>query len=293
MAQAITDPKNPLTARVLVNRVWLWHFGKALVSTPSDFGHRSDPPSHPELLDFLASDFMASGWSLKTLHRRIMLSSTYRQRSETRPDGQRLDPENRLVWRFNRQRLDFESMRDSLLAAAGVLGTTIGGPAAPISEPPFSTRRTVYGYVDRQNLDDLYRTFDFAIPDATSPRRFVTTVPQQALFLMNSPFLHEQTRRLTSSIAQSASETPATASASSASSQAEGIRQLYRRILGRSPDPDELNLALEFVRRQTAPDPARQGSWTGAPEPQPTPTLTAWEQLSQVLFLTNEFMFVD
>ena len=200
MARAIADPKNPLTARVLVNRAWLWHFGKGLVDTPSDFGLRSDPPSHPELLDYLASEFIASGWSLKTLHRRIMLSSTYQQRSEPRADGLERDPENRLVWRFNRQRLDFESMRDSLLAVSGVLDPAIGGPAASITEPPFSTRRTIYGFIDRQNLDGLYRTFDFAVPDATSPRRFVTTVPQQALFLMNSPFLHEQARRLTASI---------------------------------------------------------------------------------------------
>ena len=112
-------PGNPLTARVLVNRVWQWHFGKGLVTTPSDFGMRSDPPSHPELLDYLASEFIASGWSIKSLHRRIMLSSTYQQRSDPRSAELERDPENRLLWRFNRQRLDFEAMRDSLLAASG------------------------------------------------------------------------------------------------------------------------------------------------------------------------------
>jgi hypothetical protein len=293
LAQAITDPKNPLTARVLVNRVWLWHFGKGLVDTPSDFGLRSDAPTHPELLDYLAGDFIASGWSLKSLHRRIMLSSTYRQRSEIRADGMRLDPENRLVWRFNRQRLDFESMRDSLLAVSGVLDSTIGGPPASITEPPLSKRRTVYGYVDRQNLDGLYRTFDFAVPDATSARRFVTTVPQQALFLMNSPFLHEQTRRLASSTAFAAENSPATPSTGSAADPAEGVRQLYRRVLGRSPEPDELGLAVEFVRRQTTTGPTPLTAWSSAPPIQPSPLLTAWEQLSQVLLLTNEFMFVD
>ena len=131
------------------------------------------------MLDFLAGEFIASGWSLKTLHRQIMLSSTYRQRSEPRDEGLRLDPENRLFWRFNRQRLDFESMRDSLLAVSGVLDPAVGGPPASISEPPFSRRRTIYGFIDRQNLDGLYRTFDFAVPDATSPRRFVTMVPQR------------------------------------------------------------------------------------------------------------------
>ena len=121
LAQAIADPTNPLTARVLVNRVWRWHFGKGLVTTPSDFGLRSDPPSHPELLDYLAAGFIADGWSIKALHRRIMLSSAYRQASFPRPDAAERDPENRLVWRFNPQRLDFESMRDSVLAVSGGL----------------------------------------------------------------------------------------------------------------------------------------------------------------------------
>ena len=169
MARAIADPNNPLTARVLVNRVWLWHFGKGLVSTPSDFGLRSDPPSHPELLDYLASEFIASGWSLKTLHRQIMLSSTYRQRSEPLAQGLRPTPKTGLLWRFNRQRLDFESMRDSLLAVSGVLDPAVGGPPASITEPPFSRRRTIYGFIDRQNLDGLYRTFDFAVPGRDQP----------------------------------------------------------------------------------------------------------------------------
>ena len=192
LAQAIVDPKNPLTARVLVNRVWQWHFGQALVTTPSDFGLRSDPPSHPELLDELAASFVDGGWSIKTLHRRIMLSSVYQQRSDPRPDCLMRDPRNQLLWRFNRQRLDFESMRDSVLAVAGTLDTAQGGPSVALNAPPFPPRRTVYGFIDRQNLDGVYRTFDFAVPDATNPKRFVTTVPQQALFLMNSPFIQEQ-----------------------------------------------------------------------------------------------------
>src|SRR5262249_27102864 len=161
--------------------IWHWHFGKGLVTTPSDFGLRSDPPSHPELLDHLAAQFLADGWSIKTLHRRIMLSRTYQQSSAPRPDAAPTDPENRLVWRVSPQRLDSEAMRDSILAVAGDLDPRVGGRPVTITETPFSTRRTVYGFIDRQNLDGLYRTFDFAVPDATSPRRFVTTVPQQAL----------------------------------------------------------------------------------------------------------------
>jgi Protein of unknown function (DUF1553)/Protein of unknown function (DUF1549)/Planctomycete cytochrome C len=293
MARAIADPKNPLTARVLVNRVWLWHFGKGLVDTPSDFGLRSDPPSHPELLDYLASEFIASGWSLKTLHRRIMLSSTYRERSEPRTEGMRLDPENRLLWRFNRQRLDFESMRDSVLAVSGVLDSAVGGPPASITETPLSRRRTVYGFIDRHNLDGLFRTFDFAAPDATSPRRFVTTVPQQALFMMNSPFLHEHARKLTSTVGLEPEGASAPARSGSAADPVEVVRQIYRRVLGRSPEPDEASLAIQFLRRQTAGSPSDQGAWHRSSNTAAERPLSALEQLSQVLLLTNEFMFID
>ncbi len=226
---------------------------------------RSDPPSHPELLDYLASEFIASGWSIKSLHRRIMLSSTYQQRSDPRPAELERDPENRLLWRFNRQRLDFEAMRDSLLAASGALDSTIGGPATPITEPPFSARRTVYGFIDRQNLDGLYRTFDFAVPDATSPRRFVTTVPQQALFLMNSPFLHEQARRLAAAVANDGQAGSSTTSAGSLADPAEGVRKLYLRALGRPPKADELALGIEFVQRQTATNATEFGKGRGRP----------------------------
>jgi Protein of unknown function (DUF1553) len=280
LAQAIADPKNPLTARVLVNRVWHWHFGKGLVTTPSDFGLRSDPPSHPELLDFLADGFLADGWSIKALHRRIMLSSTYRQASAPRPDAAERDPENRLVWRFNPQRLDFESMRDSILAVTGALDPAMRGRPVTITEAPFLPRRTVYGFIDRQNLDGLYRTFDFAVPDATSPRRFVTTVPQQALFLMNSPFLHEQSRRLSASIRPEASSDPS-----------DGIRRLYRRVLLRAPEPDELAMAEEFLRRQSGP--AAPDGWSRFVPGKVGGSLSTWEQLAQVLMLTNEFMFEE
>jgi hypothetical protein len=299
LARAIADPRNPLTARVLVNRVWHWHFGKGLVATPSDFGLRSDPPTHPELLDFLASEFVASGWSIKSLHRRIMVSGTYQQRSDPRPAALERDPENRLLWRFSPQRLDFEAMRDSILAVSGTVDPAIGGRPVPITEPPFPTRRTVYGFIDRQNLDGLYRTFDFAVPDATSPRRFVTTVPQQALFLMNSPFLHEQARRLAASVRQealagSSAATPTTPGPDSAG----GVRRLYRRVLGRPPEPDELALAVQFLRRQADADGQRLDGWKRTPDrrsPGATsdPPLSPWEQLAQVLFLTNEFMFME
>jgi hypothetical protein len=282
LARSIADPNNPLTARVLVNRVWHWHFGKGLVATPSDFGLRSDPPTHPELLDYLAAGFIADGWSIKALHRRIMLSNTYRQASAPRPDAVGVDPENRLVWRFNPQRLDFESMRDAILAVSGALDPALGGRPVMIAESPFAPRRTVYGFIDRQNLDGLYRTFDFAVPDATSPRRFVTTVPQQALFLMNSPFLHDQARRLAAKVRPDDSSDPS-----------EGIRRLYRRVLLRAPQPDELAMAEDFLRRQASPGADAPGGWRRLVTAVAGGSLSPWEQLAQVLLLTNEFMFEE
>jgi hypothetical protein len=276
LARAIVDPANPLTARVLVNRVWAWHFGSGLVDSASDFGRRSDPPSHPELLDWLADELIRSGWSMKALHRLIVLSSTYRQRSELRPDCRDRDPRNRRLWRYNRRRLDFEAMRDAVLAAAGTIDLRPGGASVMIDEPPFPTRRTLYGFIDRQNLDPVYRTFDFAVPNATTPKRFVTTVPQQALFLMNSPFLQQQARRLAAEVDREAGGDAAS------SDPADRVRRLYRRVLGRSPADHEIEAAARFLDRQSHPaagsDPAM---------------LRPGEQLAQVLLLTNEFMFID
>ncbi|AGA26110.1 PSD1 and planctomycete cytochrome C domain-containing protein [Singulisphaera acidiphila] len=249
LAKAIIDPSNPLTARVLVNRIWMLHFGTGLVATSSDFGLRSDPPSHPELLDDLAAEFVRSGWSIKSLHRRMMLSSVYQQRSENKPDSLVKDPANRLLWRFPRRRLEFEPMRDALLAVSGRLDDTLGGRSVDLTATPFTTRRTVYGFIDRQNLDGVYRTFDFASPDATSPRRYVTTVPQQALFLMNSPFVIDQARQLATTTG--ALPDPETR-----------IRDLYRRIYGRSPELAELSRGLRFVnQRANDPSPATPEIW--------------------------------
>jgi hypothetical protein len=183
-------------------------------------------------------------------------------------------------------------MRDSLLAVSGALDARIGGPSTPITEPPFSARRTIYGLIDRQNLDGLYRTFDFAVPDATSPRRFVTTVPQQALFLLNSPFLHEQARRLTA-VVRPLDQARSSASSGSLADPAEGVLKLYNRALGRPPEADELALAIEFVQRQTPTNMAEIGKEKGLQTVNGEPLLSPWEQLAQVLLLTNEFLFVD
>jgi hypothetical protein len=241
MAEAIASKDNPLTARVFVNRVWMYHFGAPLVRTPSDFGLRSDPPTHPELLDYLAARFMADGWSIKKLHTLILLSSAYQQRSDDQAKAEKIDPANQLLWRMNRRRLDFEAMRDTLLAASGKLDLLAGGRAVDITTEPFSTRRTVYGFVERQNLPGLFRTFDFASPDTTSPQRFSTTVPQQALFLMNSPFVVQQ--------AQSLLERP---EVKSLTSEDEKIQQLYQICFQRAADPDELKLGRQFTASQEA-----------------------------------------
>jgi len=252
LARAIANPDNPLTARVFVNRVWAHHFGKPLVATQSDFGLRSEPPTHPELLDYLARRFMDEGWSVKNLHRMIVLSAAYRQASLDRADGYVKDPENHLLWRQNRRRLDFETTRDSLLAMAGKLDLAQGGPPVDMFSMPFTTRRTLYGLVERQNLPSVFRSFDFANPDAHAPQRFETTVPQQALFLMNSPFAVEQAR------AFAAREEFAGCADSDARAAS-----MFRAAYQREPSAEETALIRDFLARtfDNGPEPPPPSAW--------------------------------
>ena len=233
LARAIASKDNPLTARVMVNRVWAGHFGKGLVRTPGDFGVKGDAPTNAGLLDWLAAKFIADGWSLKKLHRTILLSATWQQTSDERPDAMKADPENRLVWRMNRRRLDFEATRDSLLACSGQLDTAMGGRGEDLAA---MRRRTIYGLIDRQNLPGVFRTFDFASPDSSSPQRFITTVPQQALFMMNSPFVIDRARALVAS--------PPFQQTSAYEPQ---IHDLYQRVLARRAEPGEVDAGLRFV----------------------------------------------
>lgn len=265
MAKCIADPNNPLTARVMVNRIWAHHFGQGLVRTPSDFGVRSDPPTHPELLDYLASEFVQSGWSIKHIHRLICSSATYQQSSIERPEMAAKDPENRWLCRYSRQRLELEALRDSMLAVSGQLDLKVGGPSVELTREPFSYRRTVYGYIERQNLPGLFRTFDFANPDTHAPLRFSTTVPQQALYLMNSKFVAQ--------VAKSVVQRPEVSWSADADEQ---INSLYRIMFQRTPRADELRRARRFL------DSIPTGS-------QPS----ALEQLAQALLMTNEFAFVE
>jgi mono/diheme cytochrome c family protein len=236
LARDLVSRDNPLTARVFVNRVWLHHFGAGLVRTPGDFGLRSEPPAHPELLDWLAASFMDSGWSVKKLHRVIVLSATYQQGSAENADYALADPDNRLLWRQNRRRLDFEAMRDSLLAVSRRLDLTPGGQPVDIVAEPLNRRRTLYGFVDRQDLPNMFRVFDFANPDTTSPQRFQTTVAAQALFLMNSPLVIECAKQLVA--ATNFTRLP---------SDAERARFIYQGTLQRAPSRDELAAVDTFV----------------------------------------------
>ena len=262
LAQAIVAPTNPLTARVLVNRVWLHHFGEGLVRTPSDFGLRSEPPTHPLLLDYLAKTFMEQGWSLKQLHRRMMLSAVYRQQSTHRTAVADIDSENRLLWKMNRRRLDFEATRDSLLAVSGGLDRTIGGPAVDLLKNKFVPRRTIYGFVNRMDLPGLFRAFDFPDPAATSPQRDTTTIAPQALYLMNNDFAAEIARRV-------ASRKDVTA----AKSTAARVAQIHQVLFARNPSEREGQLAREYLGE--------------------SPVEKTWATYTQALLLTNEFVFVD
>ena len=236
LAQDIIDPRNPLTARVMVNRIGQHHFGRGLVSTPSDFGKQGSPPSHPELLDWLAQRFIDSGWSIKAIHRLIMLSQTYQQSSQTSDPR---DPDNRLLSRMNPHRLSFEEARDAWLAAAGRLNLRMGGrPDALFASS--NTRRTLYALVDRENMPMVMRTFDFANPDLSIPQRNETTVPQQALFGLNHPFVVQQAKALVQKAAASKSDEAK-------------IRLIYAKLFQRSPTPDELAFAQRFVQADTTP----------------------------------------
>lgn len=270
MARAIASPANPLTARVAVNRIWLHVFGKGLVETPNDFGVRTPAPAIPGVLDALATRFVESGWSTKAIVRELVLSSAYRQSSEVRHDALALDPQNELLHAMRKRRLDFESLRDTLLQTAGVLDESRGGRPVELTTEPFSSRRSVYGYIDRQDLPSMFRIFDFANPDISTGQRFETTVPQQALFLMNHAFLKK--------LSESTAKLPAVAAAAPGEAR---VRALFLEVLKRLPQPQEVQMALSLVQA-FATEPEKSGQ----PE-------KPWAALAQVLLLTNELAFVD
>ena len=263
LAKDIASPDNPLTARVFVNRVWGWHMSQEIVDTPSDFGVRTPEPIHIDLLNWLAASFIESGWSVKDLHRQIVLSRTYQQSNEIRSEASAIDPKNELWHHFPRTRLDFESMRDTILAVSDNLDYTMGGIQVDITDPE-TNRRTVYSFVDRQDMPGIFRTFDHPSPDVSSPGRFETTVPQQALFLMNSPFVNLNAKRLVESVRREAK------------SSRETVTEIYRRLYQRDPSADEIETGLAFIQNEAE----------GAES-------SRWDLYAQALLLSNELMFLD
>ena len=325
LAEAIASPSNPLTPRVLVNRVWQHHFSEGFVATPDDLGVMSAAPSHPALLDYLAARFVQDGWSIKQLHRTILLSKTWQQSSQPDPAQAARDPFNRLLWRQHRHRLDFEAFRDSLLFMGGQLDLTLGGHPVNIESEPYSQRRSVYGFIDRNEMAEFLRHFDVANAQLPTGRRFETIVPQQALFRMNSLLVIEQARHLV-----------ARADVQAATSDEARVQKLYEIIYQRGPEAKELALGLDYVRRQppalaasARPDSAELGPQsrralglqaaragkTGEKRPKqeaPRPSrankeavrdpgaapvdrrpLSPWEKYAQALLMTSEMAYVN
>jgi hypothetical protein len=270
LAAALVSPANPLVRRVIVNWAWQHHFGEGLVRTPDDFGTRGRPPTHPELLDHLAETFRDDGWSLKSLHRRIMLSDAYRTAAVENAVARQADPDDELLWRMPRRRLDMESMRDAMLAVSGELDPTPGGPPVDLAANPIVPRRTVYGFVNRDILSPLSGTFDGANPAACTARRPDTTIPQQALFALNSNFIQD---RAVAFAAAGLRAAPA--------DEAGRVSWMVRRAFSRSPSAVETAAAIDFVHTQAA----SLESGLAAEIP--------WQRLAHVLLAANEFHFVD
>ena len=270
LAAALVSPGNPLVRRVIVNWAWQHHFGDGLVRTPDDFGTRGRPPTHPELLDYLAEAFRDDGWSLKSLHRRIMLSDAYRTAAVESAVARQADPDDELLWRMPRRRLDMESMRDAMLAVSGELDPTPGGPPVDLEATPIVPRRTVYGFVNRDILSPLSGTFDGANPAACTARRPDTTIPQQALFALNSNFIQD---RAVAFAAAGLRAAPA--------DEAGRVSWMVRRAFSRSPSEAETAAAIDFVHTQAAS--LESGLAADVP----------WQRLAHVLLAANEFHFVD
>lgn len=265
LARAVTSRENPLTRRVIVNWVWQHHFGQGLVRTPDDWGTRGNWPTHPELLDYLASVFVEDGWSLKKLHRRILLSETYAQSSVENASARMLDPDNELLWRMPRRRLDLEAMLDSMLAVSGEIDLTIGGRPFDRQAQPGVLRRNIYAFVNRDIVSSLASTFDSANPSACTAKRQDTTVPQQTLFALNSEFIQDRAAALATLTSRVAG-----------GDDARQIQELYRRVYSREPQPDEVSRLLEYKRVASQSSPK-----------------TVWQQVAHILLASNEFAFVD
>jgi Protein of unknown function (DUF1553)/Protein of unknown function (DUF1549)/Planctomycete cytochrome C len=287
LANEMVSPHNPLTARVFVNRVWHYHFGRGIVPTLSNFGKLGSPPTHPELLDTLAVQFMESGWSIKWLHRELMRSATYQLSSDQYAGNMTIDPGNEYLWRMTPRRLDIEAWRDALLSVSGKLDSQVGGPSIDQTTPgvkevegfsffsrlngfeadnPAGRRRTLYTVVSRYAPNATLTLFDFPEPNVTSDQRIVTTVPQQQLFVLNSPFMFEMSRQFAKRLEHAATE------------DQDRIRFAWQLANSRLPTDEEITVAMEFLNGP--------GESTAADQ------LTRWEQLAHALLAGNEFVFL-
>jgi hypothetical protein len=256
-AEAIV--RHPLAARVMANRIWTGHFGQGIVRSTSNFGQLGERPTHPELLDYLAGRLIESGWSLKALHREIMLSATYALSTKLLDRNYEADPDNRLLWRANlKQRLEAESLRDSMLFVAGRLSQKGGGPPKPLDNAE-NTSRTVYGYIGRTTLDSTLALFDFPNPNNTADQRSVTLGPLQRLYFMNNDFVARQADALAERVKQSVA------------SDEERIQYAYRLAFGRKPSSEETQMGKDFLRTSAG----------------------AWSQYAQVLLTSAEFASVN
>jgi hypothetical protein len=287
LARWLTRADHPLTSRVMVNRVWRGHFGEGLVRTPDNFGRLGERPTHPELLDWLARRFVEDGWSLKSLHRRIMLSATYRMSSTYDARAAEIDPDNRLLWRMNRRRLEAEAVRDAILAVSGRLDRAFGGSLLVASPRQYvasttsvdntqydSFRRSIYLPVIRSALYDVFQAFDFAEPSVSNGSRAATTVAPQALFMMNGPLVVAETRHLADDLLRPETD------------DAARVQSLYRRALGRSADAAEVDIALQFVRELES-----NSVWQALSPAERR--RRAWQSLCRVVLSSNEFLYVE
>lgn len=262
LANAIATSQNPLTARVIVNRVWHHHFGRGLVATPSNFGTQGEAPSHPELLDYLAVEFMEHGWSLKWLHRQIVLSATYGLAATNNPQQSAQDADNKYLWRWTPRRLDFESWRDAVLVVTGQLDRTLGGPSQSLES---HRRRTLYSKISRSKLDGTLAAFDFPDANVSNEKRTSTMVAQQQLFVMNSPFMIDAAKAFAERIEKHSAD--------------EGARltMAYRWAFGREPTEAERNFGTKYLQSAAM---------------KPDDQLSPWARYAQALLASNEFTWV-
>jgi len=261
LAEAIASPQNPLTARVMVNRVWGMLMGRPLVGTPSNFGHSGELPTHPELLDDLAVRFMQNDWSIKWLVREIVLSATYAQSSLSSGRGAQ-DPSNLLMWRMNRRRLSVEQWRDMVLFSSGRLDRN-GGKSMELDDP-INFRRTVYARISRLKLNDLLMQFDYPDANVHAEKRSVTTTPAQKLFMLNGPFVIGAAKSLVARLRAEGIE-----------DDAERIKRIYELVFSRKPRNEEYEMARDFLN-----GPEQSG-------------MSRWEQFAQVMLVCSEAIYVD